>query len=538
MTTMYTPPQQDSFGFDSPVEAPAQHNTYLYTPQGLGRKEKRENWIWKTYEPRTPKPETHHHNHRPQPHHEQAEAFSYEYVMEEGKLATITEKHPQTPVEQKPHHHQHAHTRSEELPRRRPSTKLTKPAPVVDRHSSPAATRTHKAEKENRHLEEESKASKLKRALSLSSAKARLILTEHEKDRRKPLPALPKPSTPATTPIVQSFGALGPSLPIADEFSTQRYSGNPAAPLTPELSPRLSSTFEPSSPLPSPRRYSHGRRPSLTVPQNATPRLPSPRTSAFAISAPHTLQTPSSPPRSFEEPRKSPLPPVRKPSVTSSPPQQQVQSHPPTPPSTPPADRETHQAQIAVRPQLKRKTSKFIELLEPASSEIEKNINSLPIPVIQHPPVPARPTIVSPAPLPSPSHRRYLSADHATENRKDSFFDDKEAERIRKPEMIELRHSPARAPKTLQAATISSQQATLVPARQATVATRPLAAQYVDIVGPKSATLPRRSMSMKVPNERRPRETWPEMPRICTAELRPVLASPVVAVGTARLVKC
>lgn len=74
---MYTPPQECLEELLGPQEVPS---TFLFSPTGLGAKERRERWIWKDQAASKALRESH--------------PFSYTYVIEDGRLATIAESRP------------------------------------------------------------------------------------------------------------------------------------------------------------------------------------------------------------------------------------------------------------------------------------------------------------------------------------------------------------------------------------------------------------------------------------------------------------
>ena len=313
---MYIPPQQDKFGLDSPVEPKFGHHTYFYTPQGLGRKEKRENWIWKTCEPKPHRLNTN--INRRKRDQQLTEAFSYEYVMEDGRLATIAEKHPETPVE---YRQRHSNTQSEVLLNRRRFVKHIKSASIAGRHSAPAVLTSSKAGEESRVSTEEAAVIKLKRALFLSSPTKAKAAHGKTKDMRKPLPPIPAPSNPLTTSTEKSFGLIGSqcSVAAASHQTSKKTSG-------PELD------FDKCWPL-----SSHPPDCQVSL---ASPRIA--ESGVVPLSSPSVLSAtlPPSPPRSFEFslPRKSKIL-----SVTSNEPAGQQYGLPPTPPATPPSIPESYE---------------------------------------------------------------------------------------------------------------------------------------------------------------------------------------------------
>ena len=134
-------------------------HTYLYSPQGLGSKEKRENWIW-----RDPRENNHTHHSR------------------DPKLATITERQQVA----EPHR---MRSSSEGL------------IVIEPPHSATTPTR-HNSAKDYRPASDDARAShRIKRAFSFSSLKSRSQLTERD---LKPLPPLPKGLAPRSFPIPET----------------------------------------------------------------------------------------------------------------------------------------------------------------------------------------------------------------------------------------------------------------------------------------------------------------------------------------------
>lgn len=205
---MYTPPQLDD-------DTSAQPHTYLFSPVGIGRRERREQWIWK---------EEIRESSRPQP-------FSYEYVIEDGKLPTITVRHPTNAANSTP------------VQTQRKLSKRTRP-PGLDRHSSPASPGYSSPPASPRPTT--TTTTKLKRALSLASIRVQRSSFEEEK---KPLPALPRiESTILSDAMKPKFER---TFFDASETDTEQ-------------------PFQPSFAIPS---WSP-RRSSVTNPLNASPRIP------------------------------------------------------------------------------------------------------------------------------------------------------------------------------------------------------------------------------------------------------------------------
>jgi len=202
---MYTPPQND--------ERPSSPNTFSFSPVGIGKKEKREQWVWKgeTNETNTPKP------------------FSYEYVVEDGKLPTITICHPTN--------------ETSSLPLQRKLSKRTRPR-GLERHSSPASTEHTISPPSPRSSTRAT--TKLRRVLSLTSLRVPRLSFEEDKKQLPPVPRIE--STVLSDAMAPTFER---TFLDASEAESQ-----PPAPQPVNIPPRSS------------------RRPSVIYPNNATPRIP------------------------------------------------------------------------------------------------------------------------------------------------------------------------------------------------------------------------------------------------------------------------
>lgn len=211
---MYIPPQLDGDTSSHP-------QTYLFSPVGIGRKEKREQWIWKG----EIKEST-----RPQP-------FSYEYVIEDGKLPTITVHHPPNATNS--------------APAQRKLSKRTRP-PGLERHSSPASPGYSPPPVSPRSNSTAGTSTKLKRALSLASL--RVQRSSYEESQEKPQDKKPLPPLPRIESIILT-DAMRPT------FERSFFDASEA---DVEQSPWPVIEIPPRSP----------RRLSVTNPVNATPRIP------------------------------------------------------------------------------------------------------------------------------------------------------------------------------------------------------------------------------------------------------------------------
>lgn len=256
---MYTPPQECLEELLGPQEVPS---TFLFSPTGLGAKERRERWIWKDQAASKALRESH--------------PFSYTYVIEDGRLATIAESRPDTRQSKTSHQ------------------------PTQDRHSSPVLAC-----------------------------------------------GFPLMSSPPTEPkrVVKRSLSLTFSTQSRDELPM--YRSTTVADMNKRALPALPTNTAPSSPPSTtsefPQRI-HYRRPAQLNFGKAPP------------SPPPTFQLPPTPRRSFEEPRPAPLPPRRSPS--------QRQGAALTPPPSPPAISREFSVKSLKPQKLRRKTSKFIELVE------------------------------------------------------------------------------------------------------------------------------------------------------------------------------
>lgn len=201
---MYTPPQLDD-------DTSSQPHTYLFQPVGIGRKEKREQWIWKgeIKEPRRPQP------------------FSYEYVIEDGKLPTITVHHPTNATNS--------------APVQRKLSKKTRPI-GLERHSSPASPGYSPPPPSPTPT-----TTKLKRALSLASIRTQRSSLEEEV--KKPLPPLPR---------IESTILSDAMRPMFERSFFDASETDVEEPVKPAIE------IPPRSP----------RGSSVTNPTNATPRIP------------------------------------------------------------------------------------------------------------------------------------------------------------------------------------------------------------------------------------------------------------------------
>lgn len=211
---MYTPPQLDD-------DTSPQPQTYLFSPVGIGRKERREQWIWKGEIREST---------RPQP-------FSYEYVIEDGKLPTITVRHPTNATSS--------------APVQRKLSKRTRP-PGLERHSSPASPGYSPPPASVRSNSTAGTSTKLKRALSLASLMVQRSSFEEAQEKpqaRKPLPPLPRIESTILT------DAMRPTFERSFFDTSEADIKHPSHPVI-EIPPR------------SPRRV------SVTNPINATPRIP------------------------------------------------------------------------------------------------------------------------------------------------------------------------------------------------------------------------------------------------------------------------
>lgn len=402
---MYTPPQIDDGTSSHGPGGP----TYLFQPVGIGRKDKREQWVWKSEVNQAT---------RPQP-------FSYEYVIEEGRLPTITVHHPTNPISGPRLH--------------RKLSKRTK-RPDLARHSSPASPACTARPPPS----PTPTTTKLKRALSL--ALIRMHRPSLEEDVMNPLP--PAPPVPPVPRVESAFI----SEAIKPNFERSFFDETDANGVPP---PKPSVELSPSTP----------RRSSVTNPVNATPRMPkAPRISPQPLTGKDTLVSPIL--------LKEDLPDQPSPARTP----QSISPHP--------ASAEI-QVSHETRPILQRQKSKFVERFESpcASAELDST--------------------------PSPSAAAQVAQPGLSN--------------FSRPRPTKVSFSELPAAKSMQTpAYIHSRQLSLA------IRTPP---------SPPTVAIPRRAATVKLPTAARAaRAAWADSIR--TAEAMPVLMSPIVASGTARLVSC
>jgi len=398
---MYAPPQNN--------ERPSYPHAFLFSPVGVGKKERREQWVWKgeINEPSSPKP------------------FSYEYVVEDGKLPTIAVHHPAN------------YTTSAPLQR-----KLSKRMrPRLERHSSPAST----GQAIPPPLSPRSStrpATKLKRVLSLTSMRVPRSSFDEDKKQLTPVPRIE--STILSDAMVPTFGRTFFGVPEADR--------------------RLSASRSADIP---PRRP---RRPSVIQPGNATPRIP---------------KAPQITPTSFPETEDSVSPVVLTKDLTQESAPTQVRN--PSPGRLPERTQTLPKLSVDTQRALLPRVSKFKEHIDSPQSSVD------------HPPL-KRPSAAVKEPLPSA------------------------APALRHPQP---RTETVVAPKTVRIDATPR----YTPVRQLPVTSKPSTPSKL------VSSAPRRAATVRTPTSAQSgRSMWADA--VCTAEARPVLFSPIVASGTARLVSC
>lgn len=272
--------------------------------------------------------------------------FSYEYQFEEGRLAGLTELHPDDYIQ--------AHARTMSADRTARSPKLSNsPRPVVESRGSAS---TQGSQGSSAPPPSPRKGDALKRALTLHGLKRRA-----SSEVKKTPPSSPY-SRPEIEKLAASFGPHGPQsisspkpqLPEPKPygmFEQPRVAPRPPSRDMPKLSPRPEPSPQLSGSFPRPEP---SPRPEVTM---GTERSPGLRAHAF-----RPLQVMNSSHDALLPPKKLPTPP-RSPMTVNTIPIKVIPDAEPA--SLPRVDRAVKPEKTEKRPPpLRKKTSKFIEHIE------------------------------------------------------------------------------------------------------------------------------------------------------------------------------
>jgi hypothetical protein len=409
--------------------------------------------------------------------------FSYEYCIRDGQIVGLAEYNGENDYL----HYSSSSRGSSRVPSRNPSTHASPRTSTIERQS-------HESDRSMRPPPSPRKGDKLKRALSLSNVKGRSSL-EDKKRRAPPVPSPQQISRPTFGPTETQS-----PLDISQAFGP-----------TPPRSPRKS--FEEPRPAPQPpsRNRSDVVR-QVIAPPTPKQSLEEPR-STIKQETPH-VNTEASPPkeRSFEGPRHRPT------VVTSNPPSSQAAQFASTAtamPSTP-------------RPLLRRKTSKFIEHIETSTPNEETPTTA------GTPPLPSLP----PFDFQLPTTPEKGAAKQSTPLQRANTTVRKTTQKVTHLEWSQpITSKPELRPQTKlqksQPALTSAQKAQPLQPLDHNIARKRSTSNLKSTVTrvPVPASVLKRATSMRT----RPPTVWGDL---CMAEVKPVLTSPVVASGHARMISC
>jgi len=183
---MYQPPQT-FFYDDSPPASPVDRKlpTFQISPAPLAKNEKKEHQIGRSHSQKSKQKDS--------------LPFSYEYVIEEGKLAGLAEYHPDND-----YLHYSSSRGSSRTVSRNPSRRTSA---EHSGRSTPATRYSTASERSTASPPSPKKTDKLKRALSLSTLKGR----SSQEDKRRAPPPLPVPRSKES--FVVAFGLYEPKEP-------------------------------------------------------------------------------------------------------------------------------------------------------------------------------------------------------------------------------------------------------------------------------------------------------------------------------------
>jgi hypothetical protein len=409
--------------------------------------------------------------------------FSYEYRICDGQIAGLAEYNGANDYL----HYSSSSRGSSRVPSRNASTNASPRTSTVEGQSN-------ESDRSMQPPPSPRKSDKLKRALSLSNVKGRSSL-EDKKRRAPPVPSPPKMSTPTF-----EKSELQAPMDISQAFGP-----------TPPRSPRRS--FEEPRPAPSPpsKNRSDAAR-QLMGPPTPKQSFEEPR-SILKQSAPQaSTNTALSPQvRSFEGPRNRPT------VITSMTPSSQVAQ----------VVTSATEVQSAPRPPLRRKTSKFVEHIDTAPPKEEVTSAATP-------PLPSLPPFDFQ--LPASPEKDMLK--RSTPIRRAATTARKPSQKITHLEWTQpIAPKPELRPQTKlqksQPALTSAQKAQPLQPLEHHI-TRKLSTSNVKSSAtrvPVPAAVLKRAASMRT----RPPTVWGDL---CMAEVKPVLTSPIVASGHARMVSC